>query len=58
METRPYVQWDLINNFMVDVFKALPVGNGRIVCFIVFFHVQISYSSCRQILIPIHGHTM
>ncbi len=25
METRPYVQWDLINNFMVDVFKAYGV---------------------------------
>ena len=21
-ETRPYVQWELINNFMIDVFKA------------------------------------
>ena len=25
METRPYVQWDLINNFMIDVFKAYGV---------------------------------
>ena len=25
METRPYVQWDLINDFMVDVFKAYGV---------------------------------
>ena len=25
METRPYVQWDLMNNFMVDVFKAYGV---------------------------------
>ena len=24
-ETRPYVQWDLINNFMIDVFKAYGV---------------------------------
>ena len=22
METRPYVSWDLMNNFMIDVFKA------------------------------------
>lgn len=25
METRPYVPWDLINNFMIDVFKAYGV---------------------------------
>ena len=25
METRPYVEWDLINNFMIDVFKAYGV---------------------------------
>ena len=25
METRPYVQWELINNFMIDVFKAYGV---------------------------------
>lgn len=25
METRPYVQWNLINNFMIDVFKAYGV---------------------------------
>ena len=25
METRPYVQWDLISNFMIDVFKAYGV---------------------------------
>lgn len=25
METRPYVAWDLINNFMIDVFKAYGV---------------------------------
>ena len=25
METRPYVQWDLINNFMIDVFQAYGV---------------------------------
>ena len=25
METRPYVPWDLINNFMVDVFKKYGV---------------------------------
>ena len=25
METRPYVSWDLINNFMIDVFKAYGV---------------------------------
>ena len=25
METRPYVQWDLMNDFMVDVFKAYGV---------------------------------
>ena len=25
METRPYVQWELINDFMVDVFKAYGV---------------------------------
>ena len=30
METRPYVQWELMNNFMVDVFKAygVPVGEA------------------------------
>lgn len=25
METRPYVQWDLISSFMIDVFKAYGV---------------------------------
>ena len=25
METRPYVQWELMNDFMVDVFKAYGV---------------------------------
>ena len=25
METRPYVAWELINNFMIDVFKAYGV---------------------------------
>ena len=25
METRPYVQWDLMNSFMIDVFKAYGV---------------------------------
>ena len=25
METRPYIQWNLINDFMVDVFKAYGV---------------------------------
>ena len=25
METRPYVQWDLMNNFMIDVFKCYGV---------------------------------
>ena len=25
METRPYIQWDLINDFMIDVFKAYGV---------------------------------
>ena len=31
-ETRPYVQWDLINNFMVDVFKAygVPEADAKI----------------------------
>ena len=32
METRPYVQWDLINNFMIDVFKAygVPEADAKI----------------------------
>ena len=32
METRPYVAWDLINNFMIDVFKAygVPEEDARI----------------------------
>ncbi len=32
METRPYVQWNLINDFMVDVFKAygVPEEDARI----------------------------
>ena len=25
METRPYVPWDLMNSFMIDVFKAYGV---------------------------------
>ena len=25
VEMRPYVQWELINNFMIDVFKAYGV---------------------------------
>ena len=25
METRPYVSWDLMNSFMIDVFKAYGV---------------------------------
>ena len=25
METRPYVPWELMNNFMIDVFKAYGV---------------------------------
>ncbi len=31
-ETRPYVQWDLINNFMIDVFKSygVPEEDARI----------------------------
>ena len=32
METRPYVQWELINSFMVDVFKAygVPEADAKI----------------------------
>ena len=32
METRPYVQWDLMNNFMIDVFKCygVPEEDARI----------------------------
>ena len=32
METRPYVQWELINSFMIDVFKAygVPEEDARI----------------------------
>lgn len=32
METRPYVQWELINDFMVDVFKSygVPEADARI----------------------------
>ncbi|MBE6015723.1 MAG: Ldh family oxidoreductase [Lachnospiraceae bacterium] len=32
METRPYVAWDVINNFMIDVFKAynVPEEDARI----------------------------
>ena len=32
METRPYIPWDLINNFMIDVLKAygVPEEDARI----------------------------
>lgn len=32
MEARPYVSWELINNFMIDVFKAygVPEEDARI----------------------------
>jgi len=32
METRPYVAWELINDFMVDVFKAygVPENDAKI----------------------------
>ena len=32
METRPYIPWDLINRFMIDVFKAygVPEEDARI----------------------------
>ena len=33
METRPYVQWELINNFMIDVFKAYGVPEAdAVIC--------------------------
>ena len=32
METRPYIPWELINNFMIDVFKAygVPEADAKI----------------------------
>ena len=33
METRPYVSWELINNFMIDVFKAYGVPEAdAVIC--------------------------
>ena len=54
METRPYVAWDMINNFMIDVFKAygVPEEDARI-CAVVLLESDrrgIAYTLC--LLVP------